>query len=71
MEQKYADCIKDCEYILSSRKRDENGETTRVDIRVECFKSEEGSYWEIADQLTEGAVNLLIKARELREERKD
>ena len=27
--------------------------------------------WEIADQLTEGAVNLLIKARELREEHKD
>ena len=71
MEQKYTDCIKDCEYTLSSRKRDENGETTRVDILVECFKSNEGSYWEIADQLTEGAVNLLIKARELREEHKD
>ena len=71
MEQKYTDCIKVSENTLISRKRDENGATTRVDILVECFKSEEGSYCTIADQLTKCAVDLLIKARELREEHKD
>lgn len=68
MGQKYTDCIKVSEDTISSRKHDENGALTRVDILVECFKSEDSSYHDIADQLTECAINLLIKAREMREE---
>ena len=65
-EQKYSDCDKVYEYELNSRKRDEDGTLTRVDILLECFKAEGGSYWEIAEQLTNSAVELLILAKELR-----
>ena len=71
MEHKNVDCIKVSENTLSSHKRNESGTLTRVDILVECFKSEDGSYHDIADQLTECAIDLLIKARGMREEHKD
>lgn len=66
MEQ-HADLTKVYEQTSSATKRNENGKLTKVDLKVECFKTDKGSWGTISEQLTELSVELLILAKEFKE----
>lgn len=61
------DLTKVYEQTSSATKRNENGKLTQVDLKVECFKTDKASWGNIAEQLTELSVGLLILAKEFKD----